>query len=143
MNNQRLIFISAYCQNTYQEDRIRNFARNQDVDIVNPSFNVRDLSKRKSSSLDSRLNEISQKEVSLISKSDEVWLLIGSLDSNLPENKIKMHRIEESSIELNKPIKYIHISQTGRYVGNTRSIARRDIFDGYFYAFLRRSKKDE
>ena len=140
MEIKKAIFISAYCQNTYQEDRIKNFVKNQGVGIINPNFNVRDLNNRKPSSIDYKLDEISQKEVNLISKSDEVWLLIGAFDSSSPEKKIKMHKIEYSSIELNKPIKYFHLSQTGRYVGNTRPIARGDLFDRDFYAFLRRSK---
>ena len=104
MDNSKLIFVSAYCQNPYQEERIRNFVKNQGSKIINPSFNI-----KKFNSLDSKVDEISLKEIYSISKSDEVWLFVGSLDSNSPENKVRMYCIEENSTGLNKPLKYIYI----------------------------------
>jgi predicted small secreted protein len=135
MERKKAVFISAYCQNGYQEDRIKKFVENKGFTIINTSFNVKG-----SNPLENKLGKISLKEANLISKSDEVWISIGALDSNQPENKVKMSYIEESSMDLNKPVKYIYIYQSGLSVGKTKSITRGDIFDRAFYAFLHRSK---
>lgn len=148
MANKKLIFVSAYCQNSYQENRIKNFVDNQGFGIINTSFNINPkliptnefnqtrTRVKRVRSIDGELNKISSKEMNLISKSDEVWVLVGSLSSNLSENKTKMYLIDNYSKELNKPLKYFYIYQSGSKVGETKSIDRKEIFNGQFYAFL-------
>lgn len=136
MNNSKLIFVSAYCQNPYQEERIRNFVKNQDSKIINTSFNTRG-----SSQLENKLDKISLKEESLISKADEVWVLTGSLDSNLPENKLKMHSVEDYSKNLSKSLKYFYFYQSGSCMGKAKLIDRREIFDSDFYKFYKYLQK--
>jgi len=131
MKNKKLIFVSAYCQNNYQEERIKEFVNCQDSKIINSSFNTKGFN-----SIENNINKISSKEMNSISKSDEVWILIGSLDSNLPENKLKMHKVEEYSTILNKPLKYIYLYQSGIYTGKTKSIDKKEIFNSDFYKYL-------
>jgi hypothetical protein len=133
MKSKETIFISAYCQNTYQEDRIKDFVKSQDSKIINHLFNT---NIKFNKSLDNKLHNISLEDKDFISNSDEVWILIGSLDSNLPENKLKMYNIEEYSAILNKPLKYIYLHQSGRSLGKTKPIDRRKIFNSSFYKYL-------
>jgi hypothetical protein len=135
MEGKKTVFISAYCQNTYQEDRIKNFVGSQSLQIVNPLFNVKKNGK-KFSSLDHKIDKISSKEMGLISNADEIWILIGSLDSNLPESKIKMHAIDNYSKNLNKPLKYFYLYQSGRSMGKAKSLDRKEIFNSAFYKYL-------
>jgi len=128
MNNKKLVFVSVYCQNDYQEDRIRNFVKSQDSKIINPHFNT-----------NVRINP--HYKNGLVSRADEVWILIGSLDSDSPENKIKMHTIEDYSIKLNKPLKYFYIYQSGSNVGKTKPLDRQRIFNSDFYSFLQEENK--
>jgi hypothetical protein len=133
MNNKKLIFVSAYCQNSYQEERIENFVKSQVSEIINPLFNT---NIKFNKSLDNKLHNISQREKDFMYNADEVLLLIGSLDSNLSENKLKMHKVEEYSIILNKPLKYVYLHQSGCSMGKTKPIGRREIFNSSFYKYL-------
>lgn len=131
------VFISAYCQNIFQEERIRNFVKNQGSKIMNPSFNVKG-----SCSLGNTLDKISAKEMNFIYKSDEVWILIGALDSNQPENKLKMQKVEDYSKNIRKSLKYFYFYQSGNCMGKVKSIDRKEIFNSDFYKFHRDLQKE-
>ena len=142
MKGKKLVFVSVYCQNYYQEERVKNFAKNKNSKIINLSFNTKN---NKPNFLENKLSRLCFNEKNFISRSDEVWILVGSLDSNSPENKVKMYSVENYSKSLNKYLKYFYIHQSGRYVGQAKSIERKEIFNQDFYNYLsqRKSHKNE
>lgn len=113
------LYIVSYCENHYQKSRVVNFVNSQGGYITNTSFSERD------ENLHLTLIDC-KKEV--MQKAEQVWVILpGVLYNQFYEGVFLRERLAH---ELQLPLRYFKINQTGKYVGMVKEVKRKVLYPG-------------